>query len=191
MTTKPTEYSIEKRPGCPGPKTKPLHQRITDFWSYVNKNGPIPAHCPERGSCWVWLKSCLKSGGYGQFNINGDMWRAHVLSYVLTRGDIPDGIWICHHCDNPKCVNPDHLFPGTPQDDMTDMIKKGRAKHATGEDTPCAKFSNEQVSKIKEWIVSGKMSKARIARMFGTDRSTITKIAKGKLWASIPFPNQQ
>jgi hypothetical protein len=194
MTTKPQEYSTEKkRPGAPGKPPKPLHVRIADFWSYVNKNGPIPKHCPHLGPCWIWLKSCLKSGGYGQFNINGDMWRAHVLSYVLTRGDIPDGIWICHHCDNPKCVNPDHLFPGTPQDDMTDMIKKGRAKHAFCETHPSSLHTDAQIANLKAWLLEGKTSKARLGRMFNFDRSSVTKIGKGLLWKQVqpaPFPTQ-
>lgn len=179
MTTKPQEYSTVKAPGTPGPRIKSLQERIADFWSYVKKDG-------HPKGCWEWQKSCLKSGGYGQFNLNGDMWRTHVLSYVLTRGDIPDGIWICHECDNPKCVNPDHLFPGTPQDDMTDMIKKGRARHSHGEDRPMAIHTNEEVANLKALLLEGVMSRARLARMFNFDRSSVTKIAKGILWPHIP-----
>lgn len=178
MTAKPQEYSTYKTPGTPGKKIKPLSERIRDFWGAVKKEGH-PKGCHE------WQLSCLTSGGYGQFNINGTIWRTHVLAWVLLRGDIPDGIYVCHKCDNPKCVNIDHLFLGTQKQNMHDMIQKKRDRHSHGEDRPTAKWTNEQVSRIKRIINSGEFSNAEIARMFNTDRSHIGKIAKGRLWRHV------
>lgn len=90
------------------------------FWSKVTKlNG--------HDACWVWHSS-LNAQGYGQFWIKslfGNL-PAHRLSYALTHGPIPDRLCVCHHCDNPICVRPDHLFLGTHADNIRDMHKKGR-----------------------------------------------------------------
>jgi hypothetical protein len=94
-------------------RTRPAHVR---FWEHVEK-------LPDDG-CWVWTGSRLQSG-YGTF----DKGRAHRFSYALANGPIPDGLHICHRCDNPPCVRPDHLFAGTRVDNMQDAIAKGRARH--------------------------------------------------------------
>ena len=78
--------------------------------------------------CWEWTGS-LTVGGYGQSRYLGKLWRAHRLFYTLLIGPIPPKTMICHHCDNPKCVNPDHFFLGDNQDNLTDMAKKGRARN--------------------------------------------------------------
>ena len=88
------------------------------FWKRVSKPDD-----PDK--CWQWTggKSSL---GYGDMMIEGKRIGAHRFSYQLHHGPIPEGMWICHHCDNPKCINPDHLFIGTHQDNSNDKIKKGR-----------------------------------------------------------------
>lgn len=79
----------------------------------------------ENNCCWEW-KSCRSSSGYGEFYINGKNVSSHRFSYILSNGKIPSGLCVLHHCDNPGCVNPEHLFLGTQLDNMADMIKKGR-----------------------------------------------------------------
>ena len=74
--------------------------------------------------CWVWQGCVIRR--YGGIKIAGKMKRAHRISWELTNGPIPDGLFVCHHCDVPLCINPDHLFLGTHTDNMRDMIKKGR-----------------------------------------------------------------
>ena len=97
------------------------------FWIKVNKNGPIH---PDLGTpCWLW-KARINTSGYGYFKSPvGD--KAHRYSYTIGKGEIPDGLLVCHKCDNPPCTNPDHLFLGSHQDNMDDMHAKGRARAAT------------------------------------------------------------
>ncbi len=98
------------------------------FWSRIDKNGPVH---PVLGTpCWPWMGRC-DSNGYGLFDVREDSRRAHPrfahrIAYALIFGPLPSGIFACHHCDNPPCCNPAHLFPGTNADNVADMWSKGR-----------------------------------------------------------------
>lgn len=94
------------------------------FWKYVDKNGP--------NGCWVW-KGTRKGNGYGGFWLRGKTVFAHRYAYILTRGEIPSGLFACHHCDNRMCVNPDHIFIGTAKDNSQDCVNKGRVHKELGE----------------------------------------------------------
>lgn len=80
--------------------------------------------------CWEWVGSITKDG-YGQFFYQGSLWGAHRASFQIFVGDIQPGLLICHSCDNPSCVNPDHLFQGTYSDNIQDMLSKGRGNYGS------------------------------------------------------------
>lgn len=104
---------------CSGAAARLIRHRRTieeRFWSLVDRSG----------ECWVWVGSRF-SNGYGQFRIGGRSVGAHRVAWELTNGPIPNGLHICHHCDNPPCVRPSHLFAGTHSVNMQDAMNKGRA----------------------------------------------------------------
>lgn len=105
-------------------KAPSLEERL---WSRVDKNGPIPDHRPDLGPCWVWTGSKHRGRQHGQIGLRaGVLLWTHRLSWELTNGPIPGGLFVLHHCDNPPCVNPDHLWLGTQRDNVADMVAKGR-----------------------------------------------------------------
>lgn len=103
----------------PSPKGRPARPSPEErFWTFVNKTE----------SCWLWTGGVFKSGGYGAFRAETSTVRAHRWLYERSIGPIPPGYYLCHTCDTPRCVNPDHLIPGTQQDNMDDCWSKGRAR---------------------------------------------------------------
>lgn len=89
---------------------------IERFWSHVVKSD----------GCWIWTAGTYKHGGYGLISIGDRNHRTHRVAWILANGEIPEGLFVCHHCDNPPCVRPDHLFLGTNLDNMRDSNQKGR-----------------------------------------------------------------
>ena len=101
------------------------------FWDKVNIAGP--------DECWEWTAGTyLKGLKYGRFQFEGKAKSAHRVAYILTNGDIPDDMFVCHTCDNPACCNPKHLWLGSAKDNTQDMLKKGRAKNGNSVKTHCS-----------------------------------------------------
>jgi HNH endonuclease len=133
--------------------------------------------------CWGWSGSL--DNGYGQLNHRGKIIKAHRASWIIHNGKIPDGLFILHHCDNPVCSNPKHLFIGNNSDNVNDMIRKGR--RIKGD---CAnKLNAETVKTIKKLIALGVPS-TKLAKQFHVHRSTIERIKHGKFWKDLKLENQ-
>lgn len=141
------------------------------FWSKVDIG--------EVDKCWEWLAS--KPSGYGQFKINHKYWPAHRVVWKLTFGSIPERLQVCHHCDNPGCCNPYHLFLGTNRDNHLDAAKKGRK--ARGEGNGNSKLTEEEVLEIRELYAAGKGTQQGLADKFGVTNPTVNYIVNGKTWA--------
>lgn len=147
------------------------------FWSKVNKDGSIPEHRPELGPCWEWQGAC-DSSGYGSKDINHKIVSTHRLSWTLVHGDIPDGFYVCHSCDNPNCVNPKHLWLGTSQDNALDRSIKGRNRKQHNENNSHWKLTNEQVSEIRKRYSLGGISWGKLAVVFGISKTQVGRIIR-------------
>lgn len=138
-------------------------------------------YIPEPNSgCWLWT-GALMSKGYGQFWVRGSNVRAHRLSYELHKGKIPDGLNVLHHCDVRCCVNPEHLFCGTLQDNADDMKAKGRQSRLQGEAHGMAKLTTKDIDAIFRLRADGLLHR-EIADQFDIHKGTVADILAGKRW---------
>lgn len=137
--------------------------------------------------CWEWTGT-KNAKGYGFIQADAKRWMTHRYSYHIHHGQIPDGMFVCHKCDNPKCINPDHLFAGTQKDNMNDMVKKGRAHKVgrSGTENPNNKLTEQDVLAIRAaWGVSCK-SYPQIVKQFGLKSSGhARKIITRMIWNQI------
>ena len=149
------------------------------FWNKTNKNGPLVLESP----CWIWVAS-KNSDGYGNFRYEGKIGKAHRWSYEFHKGPILGRLLVCHKCDNPSCVNPDHLFLGTDLDNARDCINKGREKHVRGEAVNTSKLTESQVLEIRS-MEHYHGSNKRLSEYLGVSVSTIEKIKGRVTWKHI------
>lgn len=146
------------------------------FWSKVERAGPE--------KCWLWKGSRLKAG-YGQIGSGGKYGRpflAHRVSWEIHFGPIPEGLCVLHHCDNPPCVNPYHLFLGTHADNAHDREIKGRGNCAFGESAGAAKLTANEVIQIRETYAKGDILKKDLAKQYPVCAGQIGNIIRGKKW---------
>ena len=169
---------------------QPLEQR---FWAKVDVRSPK--------DCWEWTAyKC--SDGYGRMSVNNRLRRAtHILFYLRKGYWPPKGRTCNHHCDNPGCLNPRHLYLGTKKSNARDMVQRGRANHTRGkrgrnnslkgEQLPQAKLTRMQVWCIRALYRWGTTNKSELGRRFGVHRETISMIVhhnRGKhLWKHLPL----
>lgn len=159
------------------------------FWTRVDKNGPVPAHCPELGPCHIWLGSRGNSGR-GKIKYRGVSYGAPRVAFLLTHGRWPS-VCALHKCDagHLGCVRPDHLFEGSFFDNMADMFAKGRARPigAPGESHPRARLTEEKILALRTALGNGE-SQRSVAARFGVGKSTVGAIAVGRTWRCMGLP---
>lgn len=137
----------------------------------------------EPNACWTWT-AFKDRNGYGKITFNNKIYLAHRLAFLLEYGCLPGKLLVCHSCDNPSCVNPDHLFIGTMADNMADRDRKGRGNPRRGSDNGASKLKESDVVEIRRLTNCG-LSKLDIASRFGVHRSLISLILLGKLWKHV------
>lgn len=176
----PVHLAVAARDKLP---KEPVEER---FEEKVNRNGPIPEHQPELGPCEIWIGR-FSPLGYGQFYFNGREEGAHRVSYQLANGigSIPDRKWVCHKCDNRACVRLSHLFLGTPDDDVKDMIRKGRNRYPRGEDAGKSKLTEAQVLEIRRDYDPVTNGPAKLALKYGVSATAIISIIRRRSWTHI------
>lgn len=149
------------------------------FWSKVDKRGP--------NDCWPWLGH-TNAKGYGTFNSGIGTHIAHRIAFILTVGPIPNKLFACHHCDNPPCCNPKHIFLGTNADNMADCARKGRTNPKRGEEAFTAKLTEAKVREIVRLYVDEKISSKKLGPMFGVHPESILGILRGTFWKHLGLP---
>ena len=153
---------------------RPVEER---FWEKTEKLGPE--------ECWEWKGA--KSNGYGTLYFMGRVRKATLVSYFLHHGVLPpDGRILCHKCDNPGCVNPDHLFAGTNLDNNLDCVSKGRHRGPKSTEHPLSKLSKDDVATIKNLLATGNPRKSDIAKTYGVTRKVIHNISHGISYKDVP-----
>lgn len=147
-----------------------------------NLTNRLMKYVEKTDTCWIW-KGFVTGSGYGQVRLPWPSRRktgAHRLSYMVHVGSIPPGAVVCHTCDEPLCVRPDHLFIGTQKDNQEDMVKKGRS--ARGECCGSAKLTWDKVRSIRSAYSDGNITQKGLGLEFGIDQSVICRILTGKIW---------
>jgi hypothetical protein len=141
----------------------------------------------SESECWNWT-GYKNAGGYGKFGIRSDgkhfSANAHRVSWVIANGEIPTGIYVCHLCDNRACCNPKHLWLGTHQENITDMVLKGRSYPRKGELHPRTKLSLNDVKCIRHLYFAERRTQKELGEFFGLARSSISNIVTGYSWSA-------
>lgn len=143
------------------------------FWAKVDQSG----------ECWLWT-GCKDDQGYGTFGVEKHTVRAHRFAWTLTHGPIPNGVDVCHSCDNPSCVRVDHLFLGTQQDNSDDMKRKRRQPH--GIRHGMAVLTDSDVIAIRQRYAAGGVTLTQLGREYGVVHSAISAIVTRRRWRHLP-----
>lgn len=157
---------------CNPSHLRPLRTPADTFW-----------HFTQRGDgCWLWTGG-VQSKGYGTFSFDDTPFYAHRFSYELHKGAIPSGMCVCHHCDTPRCVNPEHLFLGTPKDNSVDMAAKGRS--VSGDRCHWARLTSSQVIELRSLFATGQWTGKQLAERYGISPTHVYACAHRRFWTHI------
>lgn len=149
-----------------------ITNNIVYFWEHVIKH--------DEG-CWGWV-GCKSKYGYGRIRVDHCDLVASRMSWMIHFGEIPEGLWILHHCDNPECTRPEHLFLGTAKDNAQDCLAKGRHKSVRGENVGVHKLTWEQVRQIRKDYTPVEVSCYTLAKKYGVSHDAIWKIVTNRRW---------
>ena len=145
----------------------------------------------HKTNCWEWTGATYN--GYGKTTIGSRIDNSrktitvHRLSYELNNGTIPQGMFVCHKCDNRKCINPDHLFVGTRQDNVDDRESKNRNIVKTGESNPTSKLTQKIVKNCRWENAFQGVSVYSLAKKYGVNKKTMQNAVKGVTWKCVPY----
>ncbi len=150
---------------------RPLVPATVRFWAKVKKTD----------GCWLW-QGATHNRGHGTFgDIPHHTMPAHRFAWQDVNGPIPNGLFVCHSCDNPPCVRPDHLFLGTAKDNSVDAERKGRLYHGRGEQHYAAKLRDADIPVICSGYACGQ-SMVALARTYGVTDGTISNVIHHRHW---------
>ena len=166
---------------------------LTPLERFQKRLDKTPGNGPQ-GTCWIW-KAGKTNGGYGLIAAGNGNVRTHRFAWELVNGPIPEGLDVLHHCDNPPCCNPDHLFLGTDADNVADKISKGRGpdmkavslyrQNPAGERNGMAKLTDKDVLEIRAIFAYGAPPLGELADQFNSSVCNIARIVKRRTWRHI------
>lgn len=148
---------------------------VERFWSKVEIG--------MNDECWPW-RAGRSSSGYGAFAVTSrDLVGAHRIAYQIEHGEIPAGLWVLHHCDNPPCCNPAHLYAGTHADNVRDMVQRDRRPY--GQRQHLAVLDEQRVSEIRSLYTMGRHTYRDLSQQFGVSQATIAQVIRRVTWRHV------
>lgn len=137
----------------------------------------------DPNGCWIW-QSTTQASGHGQLWVDGRHRGAHRVSYKIHKGEIPDGMHICHKCDVNPCVNPDHLYAGSRSDNVQDAIERTGwiESRERGEEHHSSKLTWDEVGEIRSRYANTEASQYDLASEYGVSASTVGEIVRREIW---------
>lgn len=150
-----------------------------DFWAQVDLDPEDP---DNDAKCWNWLGTCFADGRYGRFHMAGVAYLSHRFAYLDAVGPIPEGLYVCHRCDNTRCCNPGHMFLGTPADNSADMVAKRRSLPQRGELNHARKLTAGWAACIRALRAEGLTYTEIAGEVPNATASNVRLICKGETW---------